>query len=438
MVCISTPFVKAQSNFIRDSLIKEANIFFQIGDSLYLKSQLNSSNKYYLQSAEYYFQAKEWERYLRCLRYASFNYSKLRDAGNASKYALKGIEIGKLNLGENHFALGGLYNALGFSYKIQGKFEKSFESYQSALQILSKYKSGNDLVGTYNNLATLYRQTGRYEEGLQILLICKKAAISSMEKDDPNFSTLYNNLGLFYHYLTDYDKALEYYQQSLQIWAKHYGKNNPQLASVYSNIGNTFLHLKEYEKALINHQKALEMRKTNTDIVDPDITINYNSLGIIYKNLNDLEKALENYMEALELKIKIYGEEHFQVGIAYVNLAMLHYRNNRWVNITNDQVNQNIAYMNKAIEIFSSSSGKDDYIASAYVTLGGIYFLENDYKKALSHYQKSIECNINKEITLTLFIADKRSLEFVRYKKEMLDAFQGIGETLYQRFVSTN
>lgn len=97
------------------------------------------------------------------------------------------------------------------------------------------------------------------------------------------------------------------------------------------------------QKALEFLMKASETRIKITGEVHPDIAIAYDNVGGIYKDLGDYKMALEYQEKALRIRLSVFGENHHDVAQSYRNVGYLY-------SLLGDH-ERTLEYYSKALEI---------------------------------------------------------------------------------------
>ncbi len=205
----------------------------------------------------------------------------------------------------------------------RGSYEQAENNLKSGLELATKFNLTQQLGNIYNMLGNVKYYTGLHNE-----------ATGYYEKSYENFKAAkdvvrsvkpINNLGNIYvTHLNDAKKATAYYKRGLEISRIH-GLKNMQL--VFSlNIGEISKSNFEYEMAL---ESLLEANKIAVELQDPkEIAICQSVIGSIYLETEKYDKAYECYVyvssvmtddesRSLELSIASYdflGSFYFCMG----------------------------------------------------------------------------------------------------------------------------
>jgi len=155
------------------------------------------------------------------------------------------------------------------------KIGKTGLSEQIYLRLLEK---DPDFLAAGNNLASIYIDTGRYDEALKLL--------NKFLNNYPGSPQLYVNIGIVYWHLGDIERALEFFRKSLRL--------DPYLRKAVYMLGIVYLKKGDLEKA--------EKQFVKYTILDPYDPEGHRVLGDIYKEKGLLEKANLEYLKAARLE----------------------------------------------------------------------------------------------------------------------------------------
>lgn len=142
---------------------------------------------------------------------------------------------------------------------------------------LSMIREFPDAMEPQFSLASLYQQSGRFQQAIEILK-------NLIQKDD-NFYLAWNNLGNLYRDSKDYQKALECYEKAISI--KH--DYTPSLC----NLSLTLIDLNQTQ-ACISRCEDLIKNFAQHPLI-------YHHLSLAYLKQEQKDKALEAVHHGLEL-----------------------------------------------------------------------------------------------------------------------------------------
>ena len=200
----------------------------------------------------------------------------------------RALAVRETVLGKDNIETATSYNNMGLALHYQGELKEALQNYQQALAInerLSKKghqerdAEGGDggdgrhvfnLAGSYNNIGSVYKGLGDYENALKYLQMAMDIEIATLGTDHPSTATSYHNIGTVFHHMGNYDDALDMYQKSLTIREDIFGPDHPDTATSYFDIGHIYKDKGYTSKALSEFRKAIEIRRSTLGPTHPD------------------------------------------------------------------------------------------------------------------------------------------------------------------------
>ena len=160
---------------------------------------------------------------------------------------------------------------------------------------LAEYEKARELgAGSamfLNRLASLYMQTGGYEQAAE--------SLQQSLAEDPRQSLVYRELGKAFLSLGQVDSALFYVKQARIL--------NPSSAAVYNALGFLYMQSGQIERAREQLDRALALDDKNSEA--------YRLYGYYYAQQDSVDRAIEYYQKLAEL-----SPENIE---AYNNIAFL-------------------------------------------------------------------------------------------------------------------
>lgn len=338
-----------------------------------------------------------------------------------------------------------VYTKLGHSEKMLSNYSDALFYYQKPLNLYLA-EEDSKISEAYNNIATIYKLQGLFNESLKYHQKALNAA--SLVFDQKEIANTLNYIGSLYWNNSQYDSSLFYFEKSLDIFREI--EDTLDESNVLTNIGTVYKDIGEYKKALDYNSKALELRTTvgNRKL----IASSYNHIGSIYLANNDTENALEFYLTALKIRESIQdmlGIAQSQTNIALVykktnklakSLEFLNKSLNNYISIGNrsyiantiNQIGNTQKKLNKfdlalqsyleALRIYKELN-QNNKIASILNNIGIIYDNINNYNKALESYSNALEIKKEigdkKEIAYSLHIIGNTYLKLKKYAEAL-------------------
>ncbi len=306
--------------------------------------------------------------------------------------AKQALDLVKRTFGEEHPKTAVAYNNLADLYRVTGRYAAAERPLKMALEIRRKAMGEEhpDTAASYSKLAALYLETGRYAEAEPL---CKKAleiTRTVLGEERRETAASYNNLAALYDTTARYAEAEPLYKKALEIYRKALGEEHPDTANLYNNLAWLYSVTGRYADAEPLLKKALDIYRKALGEEHPITAKSYNELAVLYDNTGRYTEAEPLYMKSLAIKRKALGEEHPSTAISYTNLAWLY-------EMTGRHAEAEPLYK-KALEINRKALGEEHAeTAKSYNNLAGHYcdisrYAEAEplYKKALEIYRKAL------------------------------------------------
>lgn len=233
-----------------------------------------------------------------------------------------------------------------------------------------------------------------------------KLKLNKKERNSFNRSLAYAwmGLGIESSSMGDYARAMQYYLSSLKIFEKL--KDRYRIASVYINIGNLYTEQDDVKRAIQYLTKSRDILMELND--KHSLATCLTNIGTAYLNAKDYENAILNYNECLKVSRDI-GNKRSEV-FTIINLAELY------------GIRGKFELSKKHADEGMTLAGllNDDLAkAFAYNVNGSLMAKTNNYKAAISNYNKA------------LFIAKKISaiIEAAEASENLYRCYKAIGDS---------
>ena len=115
-----------------------------------------------------------------------------------------------------------------------------------------------------------------------------------------DLGTMLNNVALIYRKSGRQKAAEPYYQHALHIYETQLGPVHADVASVLNNLGVFYTNERRFDEAEKTHLRALAIRQKVHPIGHPDIAQSKCNLAVVYHSRGDFERAGELYRESLK------------------------------------------------------------------------------------------------------------------------------------------
>ncbi|HEX8493867.1 MAG TPA: tetratricopeptide repeat protein [Pyrinomonadaceae bacterium] len=187
----------------------------------------------------------------------------------AQQYATEAINFAQQRGLDDLLALS--LNELGYAFFVSGKYEEAEKNYNQARVYAKRNKSRLREAQVLKNLAVLYIQQLRTDEGLayaqEALAFFKEGGYQS------NASVCLTLIGRAHRRRGDYEAALRVFQQNLEMAQK--SDYQPQIAFTYGEIAMVLTEQERYTEALSRYEQSFNINKSLND-----------RLGVMYNSMN--------------------------------------------------------------------------------------------------------------------------------------------------------
>ncbi len=191
------------------------------------------------------------------------------------------------------------------------------------------------MLSTRRNLSTGYREIGRVDEALALLLKTIESQRTVLGKEDVDVATSLNRLGGIYSVKKDFANARKAFEESLAI-----------------------------------QQKALPA-------THPDILQNRASLALLENDEGNPKRALELLQVVYDEQLGTLGKNHPHSLASLRNLGNLH--------LKAGEPDKAIARLQEAIELMKGPKHDNWHLGHAHSKLGEAFLAKGDLQKAESH-----------------------------------------------------
>ncbi|MFQ5669772.1 MAG: tetratricopeptide repeat protein [Acidobacteriota bacterium] len=219
------------------------------------------------------------------------------------------MDRGQLDQAERHFQAAlklepnsaPVFLSLGLLWEKRGQPGKALEEYRKVSRM------DPDSAEAFNNIGNIYRAQalqargrGKESEAATLFQDAENAYRAGLQAD-PDFIGTYNNLALVYQDTGRNDEAMDLYRRALD--------RSPDQAVVHNNLGSLYFQAGRLKLARIEFEKAIQTR--------PDYESAYNNLGAVLGRLGETEQELAAYQKAVELDPG-YADAYHNLGLVYL------------------------------------------------------------------------------------------------------------------------
>lgn len=203
---------------------------------------------------------------------------------------------------EDYMVASEIYNEIGHSFFLQGKFEEAKESYEKSIRL---GEQSTDATAAFNGklgLGKAYIALGDTNVGMTLIHSYKQLSVQNQKFEAASDA---------FAYLAQVESAMkhanlsnEYYLRSVEFSRR--SKSKVHLANSYTNLGILKFGLEEYDSSLFFFKESLRLREEMRSI--RPIIESYYNLGFFYAERDSIDKAISCYERSVELARK---HEHY-------------------------------------------------------------------------------------------------------------------------------
>ncbi len=177
---------------------------------------------------------------------------------------------------------------------------------------------------SYNALAQMAFQAGRFDEAKTYILKCLSILEPGSDPTDPKIIEVKNGLGLSYYHSDQFGKALEGFEGLAPLELE--GQTRLVSVITYNHLGLTHYKMGQYDQATAAYEKALELMAENDGVQTPIYASLLDNLGIVYRQTGKFDQAQSHFERGLEIKRLHFEEESLEIASSFNNLGLLHIR----------------------------------------------------------------------------------------------------------------
>lgn len=193
--------------------------------------------------------------------------------------------------------------------------------------------------------------------------------------DSVSWANAQYSLGMVYSVVQNFDEAAIH-----GILAKDFFENNrmyPQVANSCINLGYIYNELKENDAAIEYYKRALIILEEQKS--QQGMEASYLNLGVLGDNAGGPDKSRKTYEESQNVTRKL---NYSSLLTIYTNLGILYLNKQDMVQAEN--------YLNQAF-IMARETNNPDFIATAQISLGSVYFKTGRKPEAYRAIESGIE-----------------------------------------------
>jgi len=201
--------------------------------------------------------------------------------------------------------------------------EMAIDYFRKAIERQGAIGQEENLASSLNNLASLYKSQGRYEEAEPLLLQALESRRSLLGKNHSDVASSLNNLAYLYKLQGRYEEAEPLFLQALELGRSLLGENHPNMATSLNNLAGLYESQERYEEAEPLYLQALQLRRSLLGENHPDVAGSLNNLASLYNSQGGYEEAEPLCSRALAILEQMLGANHPNTRMVRKNLERL-------------------------------------------------------------------------------------------------------------------
>lgn len=258
-----------------------------------------------------------------------------------------------------------------------GYFDEMFKYATEALELSNKFGFKKGMRAAYSKLAAVYASKNNYDEELKHHLLYLKTAESEGYKW---VAATYNEIASLYYELGKYDLALEYLlktKANTEEYTKVTGIKKDGIAFVATSIGKIYEKFGQQDKALEQYHVALKYWQNNRNEMFDSIYIceSYGLIGNVLKDQGKYTDASKYFTDALVIANKITRA----VSMITAN------RNLGLFNSMHGNYSQAMGYFTDAL-VIAERRNMISWLAQLNGDIGVLYTSQKNHGEAFKHF----------------------------------------------------
>jgi serine/threonine-protein kinase len=146
----------------------------------------------------------------------------------------------------------------------------------------------------------------------------------------PRVANDFVDLGEVQHDLGNNLGAEKFYRQALAIDKAWYGDKHPDTAFSMMAVGQSLIYQKRYDEAAPFLEGSLATQQEIFGANHPRVAMALNQAGLLEERRGHLEAAERDYTRMEEINRSIYGDRHYLVGVAIMDLGQVYLDGKRY------------------------------------------------------------------------------------------------------------
>jgi tetratricopeptide (TPR) repeat protein len=180
-------------------------------------------------------------------------------------------------------------------------------------------RNGLNAASHRNDLAVLYKYTGRFDEAERLY----REALAETSGEDALAATIYHNLGGLNHSRGNFAAAEPYARRARDIRRRLLGPDHPDTLADDCALAGVLDGLGRYAESEPIYRNALTRFASLFGERHPEVAVNLNNLAAIRWGQEDALEAEFLYLRSLSIKRELLGDAHPDTALTLFNYAAM-------------------------------------------------------------------------------------------------------------------
>lgn len=180
---------------------------------------------------------------------------------------------------------------------------------------------------------------------------------------------------------SQYDSSLTFVAKAAEIYKKD------SLWDFYVDcmnyVADDLRRLSKFDTSFALLQTILETGMRRLGEMNASTAMTINKMGLWHRDKGEYEKAMDYLNQALTIRMKVLSPDNVEIGWSYFNIATIYGSLGKF----NSALNQ----YKKALTIFQKYGDKSRYMAQVYGNIGSVYNITGYYDNAIEYFNKALD-----------------------------------------------
>jgi len=205
----------------------------------------------------------------------------------------------------------------GTALRLRGLYAEAERWLKRAIEHAEK--NGLSATSHRNDLAVLYKYTGRFDEAERLYL----KAMAETSGEDEAAATIYHNLGGLNHSRGEFAAAEPFARRAWEIRERLLGPDHPDTLADACALAGVLDGLGRYAESEPIYRHALTVFTSMFGESHPEVGANLNNLAALRWMQGDAVEAESLYLRSLGIKRELLGDAHPDTALTLLNYASM-------------------------------------------------------------------------------------------------------------------